>query len=78
LGANEENGMNRKDKIIRMLIATAGVIFGVSALIKEWKLSLVVIVPLLIAMVYGIVGKTPDTSEKRLEELFNKDEATKR
>lgn len=69
--------MNRKATIVRMLIASSGVIFGVSALIKEWTLSIPAIVLLILAIIYAIVGSARDTSEKRLQELLMNGETGK-
>jgi cadmium resistance protein CadD (predicted permease) len=68
--------MNRKDTIVRALIALSGVIFVLSSLTREWKLTLIAVVPLVFAMAYGIVGKSADVSEQKLKELLEKDQET--
>jgi hypothetical protein len=69
--------MNRKANIVRMLVASSGVVFGMSALIKEWTLSIPAIVLLIFAIIYALVGTTQDTSEKRLQELLINDDKGK-
>ncbi len=69
--------MKRKARIVQLLIASSGVIFGVSAHSKEWKLSIPATVLLMIAVGYAIFGKSRDTSERKLEELLKKGEETR-
>lgn len=69
--------MNSKTFIVRMLVASAGVFICTSVLIKEWKLIIPAIILLVTALIYAIANTARDTSEERLAEQLNKDEAVK-
>ena len=73
----ERQIMDRKrSNIVRMLIASSGLLFVLSRVTKEWRLVIPAIVLLISALIYAVLWMRRDSSEKRLEQILKSDNET--
>jgi len=67
---------SNRTNIVRVLIASSGLLFVLSSVTKEWKVGIPATVLLISALICAVLNMRRDTSQKRLEQLLKKGNGT--